>query len=451
MRTQPQDKNQHFRPADGSALIIVLWVAFGLVSIALYFAHSMSMELRAAENRVAGLAADQAIDGASRYVAYLVSNLETPGALPEIQSYRREGVAIGVANFWLIGRDDTQVSASDPYFSLTDENGKINLNTATLDMLLALPRMTSGLAAAIIDWRDADSEVSSGGAEDETYSRLTPAYRCKNAKFESIEELRLVAGADLEILLGEDTNRNGILDPNENDGDVSLPIDNRDGKLDPGILEYVTVYSRESNLKADGTAKTSITDANALLTVLEEKLSLSRQQAQQVVARLSGGGPPVSNLLEFYSRSGLTEDQLTTLAPELSSTNGIVEGLINVNTASEVVLTCVPGIGKEKAATMIAERQSSANNRNSLAWVTKVLSTPADAQAAGPFLTGQSFQYTADIAAVGQNQRGYRRARFVFDVAEGTNRIVSRQDLSGLGWALGRQARQDLLSAKGIR
>src|SRR5271157_6152210 len=36
----------------GSILIIVLWVAFGLCSIALYFAHSMSMELRAADNNV---------------------------------------------------------------------------------------------------------------------------------------------------------------------------------------------------------------------------------------------------------------------------------------------------------------------------------------------------------------------------------------------------------------
>lgn len=448
-------RRQHTRPRSrrirGTALIIVLWVAFGLVSIALYFAHSMSLELRASENRVAGLAAEQAIDGASRYVGYLVSNLETPGAAPEVQSYRREGVPVGLANFWLIGRDDKQTTASEPYFSLSDENGKLNLNTATLDMLLALPRMTAGLAAAIIDWRDTDSEASTGGAEDETYSRLNPPYKCKNGKFESIEELRLVAGADLEILYGEDTNRNGVLDPNENDGETTLPMDNRDGKLDPGILEYVTVYSRESNLKADGTSKVSITESNGLRTLLQDKLSMSQQQAQNVISRTARGGQPARNILEFYFRSGLTEEQLTTLMPEICTTNGVVEGLINVNTASEAVLTCVPGIGKEKAASLVAERQSNAGKRNSIAWVTKVLTTEADIQAAGPFLTGQSFQYTADIAALGQHQRGYRRARFVFDVSEGTNRVVARQDLSSLGWALGRQARQNLISAKGIR
>jgi hypothetical protein len=33
-------------------LIIVLWIAFGLVSLALYFANSMNFELRASDNRV---------------------------------------------------------------------------------------------------------------------------------------------------------------------------------------------------------------------------------------------------------------------------------------------------------------------------------------------------------------------------------------------------------------
>src|SRR5262245_17846154 len=61
------------RTERGSTFIIVLWIAFGLVSMALYFAHSMSFELRAADNRVSGLHAEQAIDGAMRYVSYLLS------------------------------------------------------------------------------------------------------------------------------------------------------------------------------------------------------------------------------------------------------------------------------------------------------------------------------------------------------------------------------------------
>ena len=58
----------------GSVLVIVLWIAFGLVSLALYFANSMNFELRASDNRVSAMAADQAIEGAVRYLNYLLTS-----------------------------------------------------------------------------------------------------------------------------------------------------------------------------------------------------------------------------------------------------------------------------------------------------------------------------------------------------------------------------------------
>ena len=58
-----------------SVLIIVLWLSIGLVTIALYFANSMNYELQAADNRVSGIAADQAIEGAARYVELSTAKL----------------------------------------------------------------------------------------------------------------------------------------------------------------------------------------------------------------------------------------------------------------------------------------------------------------------------------------------------------------------------------------
>ena len=43
--------------ASGSVLIIVMWISFGVVALALYFAHSMQMSLRVADNQVASIAA----------------------------------------------------------------------------------------------------------------------------------------------------------------------------------------------------------------------------------------------------------------------------------------------------------------------------------------------------------------------------------------------------------
>ena len=36
-------------------MVIVLWITLGLVSIALYFAHSMALELRASDNRASAV------------------------------------------------------------------------------------------------------------------------------------------------------------------------------------------------------------------------------------------------------------------------------------------------------------------------------------------------------------------------------------------------------------
>ena len=60
-------------------------------------------------------------------------------------------------------------------------------------------------------------------------------------------------------------------------------------------------------------------------------------------------------------------------------------------------------------------------------------------------------QISADIAALGPNGRGYRRIRFVFDTSEGSPKIIYRQDLTHLGWALGKEVRNTWLLAKATR
>ena len=51
----------------GSVLVIVLWIAIGLVSLSVYFGHAMMLEYRTSDNSYAGLKADQVADGARRF------------------------------------------------------------------------------------------------------------------------------------------------------------------------------------------------------------------------------------------------------------------------------------------------------------------------------------------------------------------------------------------------
>src|ERR1035437_9423216 len=89
------------RSEGASVLIIVLWIAIGLVSIALYFAHAMTFELRASDNRASGLASEQAIEGAARYLAAVLSNLATNGSVPDNTEFSCEAVPLGDARFWI--------------------------------------------------------------------------------------------------------------------------------------------------------------------------------------------------------------------------------------------------------------------------------------------------------------------------------------------------------------
>jgi DNA uptake protein ComE-like DNA-binding protein len=326
-------------------------------------------------------------------------------------------------------------------FGLVDEGAKLNLNNTnvTLEMLELLPRMTAEFAAAIIDWRDANEDISSGGAESETYARLRPPYLCKNAPFDSVDELRLVSGATMDILVGEDLNRNGILDPNEVD-------ENRDGLADPGILGYVTVFSREPNTRADGTARVNVNgNRQELQTLLEDTFNATR--ASQITTAM---GPPArqfGSLLEFFVATGMTEAEFIQIEADVTTQAGAyIEGRVNVNTASAAVLTCIPGIGEDKAAELVNYRLSNADSINSVAWVKNVLTSADQIREAGPFLTGQTYVFSADIAALGPFGRGYRRTKFVYDLTEGTPKIIYRQNLSHLGWALGTETRQNWLA-----
>jgi len=140
--------------------------------MALYFANSMSSELRASDNRVSGVAAEQAIEGAARYVNYILANQPTNGFLPDLTTYVSQAGRIGDARYWLIGRDTNSslngISPTEVTFGLIDEASKLNLNTASSNMLVSLmqnlPRANADLATAILDWRD-----TNGGTIYQTY------------------------------------------------------------------------------------------------------------------------------------------------------------------------------------------------------------------------------------------------------------------------------------------
>ena len=451
---------RRFPSQRGSVLIIVLWVCIGLVSIALYFANSMTYELRASDNRVSGLAADQAIEGAARYVSFVLASYATNGAVPVSTQFSCEAVPVGDAKFWLIGRDPAAglsgATSTEPYFGLIDESSKLNLNTANTNVLSYLPNMTPDFAQAILDWRGTNGTVSLDYA--------TLGYLPKNAPFETVDELRLVYGATVDLLAGDDINRNGVLDANEKDTTGT-------GELNSGLFEYTTVWTREPNFHSDGSSLTNVNTASQakIQALLEaDGVGNATTMAQSLHTSIAGNGRgvgpnPCNSLLDLALRCrnlGMSETDFAKICDDVTtSTNTYYRGRVNVNTAGADVLTALfmglnPNTISEQTAsgaaqTLITYRQQNPGSLNSIGWLIDALgnnSPVITTLARGNYVTTKSFQFTADIAAVGPYGRGYRRVKFIFDTSEGTPIILYRQDLSRLGWALGDKARQTLVA-----
>ena len=161
-------------------------------------------------------------------------------------------------------------------------------------LLMALPGMTEDIADAILDFIDADDEPREYGAEREYYTQLPIPYAPVNGPLQSIEQLLLVRGVTPSLLFGLDQNRNGVLEASElsaaqqsgssfgsaalatstsstssstssssNSGTTSLP--------DLGWAIYLTLYSKEKNVAADGTPRININGSD--LATLQTDMS----------------------------------------------------------------------------------------------------------------------------------------------------------------------------------
>ncbi len=236
------------RRCRGSILILALVILIVLTSLALVLARTMRSQAAASANYLAQLQAQAVAQGA---LAYLQTTLDgTGGTLPDDSDLQTQAVAVGPGYFWLLKVDPDNDSTWN--FGLTDEAGKINVNmnvggafssSQFLNMLADLPNMTPDIAASIMDWRDADDNTTPGGAESAYYLALPTPYQAKNANFETLEELLMVKGMTPELLYGNDSNRNGMLDPADTDPDPGRV--GQEIQVDHGLAPYLTVYSQE--------------------------------------------------------------------------------------------------------------------------------------------------------------------------------------------------------------
>ena len=425
----------------GTILIVTMWIVLVLAGLVLVLARAMRVEAVCSANETSCLQADAVEQGAIQYVLSRVDSLQ--GELPDEADTPCQAVRIGAGAFWIVRPDFDDDHACA--YGIVDEASKVNVNHASQAMLLKIPDMTDELAACLADWRDGDSDISPGGAESEYYLLGSDPYECKNAPLETVEEMFLVKGADEQILFGEDANRNGVLDANEDDGDACEPPDNRDGRLDRGVAPFVTVYTAEPSTDSGGQPRVNVNDAQgqALSDVLRQSMSADRVAAVMDLARRRR---PFRNVLDFYVRTGLTLSEFQPIADQLTAgSQNVLSGLINVNTAPREVLACLPGLDDNDVSSLLARRSDTSTDVSCIAWVAEAL-RPSQGSAndafiqkvagIGSLITVRSFQFSADIVSLSGDGRAFRRCRVVVDATSSPPKVIYRQDLTHLGWPL---------------
>ncbi len=432
-------------PARGIILIAALFILAMLSALTMAFLQNEQVELRLGRRHWDRAVARQAAwSGLHRVMADLAADEENADHLGskwygrDIDDYKE--MAVGEHAFVSFVRHDPE-RTDDLAFGLEDESGKININTAPAEILAELPGLDSEIANAIIDWRDEDDDPSNEeGAEENYYLSLRSPYSPRNAPFETIEELLLVRGITPALLYGEDRNRNGLLDPNENDGEDNAPDDDQNGILDRGIFPFITIWSRERNLDADDEARVNLNSADAD-TLSKEVEGIDSNLAGRIVQARQLRGGQFQTIADLLDVNGMEFEKFREIVDRLTlSDDEELEGLLNINTASREVLLTLPGlIGDEDTVDQIIEvRRGAESDLDDIGWLLEV---PPLADEPGwtrfrvlsALITVRSQQFRATALGWIEGGGAFARIEAVIDRRTGASRLIWVRDATGAG------------------
>lgn len=400
----------------GSILVGLLWCLALLSIIVIGVLHTATLDLMVVKNHgdliqahylaLAGVEKAKALiyqDAISRRRSRVNYSADLANAPQQFRD-----VPLGRGRFRVF-RPGSPEEGGKPVFGISDEESRLNVNSATAEELGKIEGMTPDVIAAILDWRDTDNAVTPGGAEAEYYTSLQPPSLPRNGPLQTIRELLMVRGVSPELLLGRRSSPAGSFDAGESPDEDAPLSEDQEG----GWSRLLTVNSSVQNVNAAGDDRidlksadeSSLTGVKGITPAIAKAIVAARGQNRigsladllDVVPPRpedaapppgnSGGQPtgaprrvtppqnaPPPNQAEG-SPSGerlVSENLLMDIADDLTTeAEANLPGRVNINTANLLVLSCLPGLSRELAQAIIAYRQSSGFFPN-IAWLLKV-------------------------------------------------------------------------------
>jgi general secretion pathway protein K len=224
------------------------------------------------------------------------SSLEAEGNEPEFEIIERTNIPLGngVINY-----------------QITDENGKVNINSASREVLVKTLEASgiergeenSSIADSILDWVDKNENHRLNGAESDYYLSLDPPYKAKNDLFHSLDELLKVRGITEEILYGS----------SDND-------ENSDTPTYLGLVNFLTIQNVNS---------------------------FNPNTADPAIMPIFYSNPQINAILEARENKGYFDDSRSTHF-KIEST-----GFINGSATKRTIVAIIEKIGSAKDATLL--------------------------------------------------------------------------------------------------
>lgn len=411
-------------------------------------------------------------------------------------------------------------------FGLQDESAKLNINTLTIlennsdlfeaglalagqdlsedseavalgiadSLLMSLPGMTQDTVDAILDWLDEDDEAREFGAEAEYYNTLATPYSPANGPLQTVEELLLVRGVTPTLLFGADVNRNGVIDPDEQQR-FGVTADT------PGAFgwaAYLTVHGAEANRREDGSLRIDVNQDD--LEVLYEELvdalgddlfasyiiayriggqsdsaaalltsgaTNNNTQAQdggvwsadrlEELDLTGGGGTSLTQILDLVGSSvtigqgdqarrysspiGSDPISLSAILPILmdalsTQSAEVMPGRLNINECPAELLYGIPLLSEEVVQQLLEARSADSDDPNRLyeTWpLVEGLVTLEQMRLLTPLWTGGGDVYRAQIVGYFEATGVSHRADVVIDATSINPKVIAWRDLSHLG------------------
>lgn len=416
----------------GIALIVVLFIAAFLTILLYAFLMEMQSEAALSDGYANRKKAEHlALSAVDKMAAFLAADTRTHMTLSDGWSHSEtEWYEVALGEEGVFSAIHPAYKDDKIRWGLVDEASKININVAPKEWLLKLPGMTEEIADSILDWRDPDDNANTNGAESSYYATLQPAYQCKNAPFETIEELLFVRGVTAALFWGEDRNQNGILDSGE-DQDL-------DGTMDWGFYPFVTVWSTEKNVRADGAQRLDVNTGREnfqrdLGDVLDGA-TIQRMRTQ----------PPYQSVAHVLDVQGMSPEKFKKIVDRLSVAAAATDlpGLVNVNTAPRPVLMCLPNVKEEWVDAALSYRTTEGVDLSNIGWLLDLSLDDglkrSQLKEIANFITVRSYQFSVHaVGRIGSRVEGtsedakpfvFRRFVAVYDKA--AQRLVYFKDMS---------------------